>query len=234
MPKQLVIVVHGVGVKEAGVSADLLATALDETPEENAELTREGLRGSRLRPHSSDDFHLRETAQFNQGNFRQVFPARIRRYRHNDDNSGQLLQERVVADFYWGDISNIASGLPGLLLGIWKTVLGLSHIIRENALSVFSGNDWHDWLMRRIAALAALTIHGPIAAINLVLLLGVFLNFAFGKAGYTDAPIAIWTTIIASALIGFYLSRQSPVFLTRMVGGWMTAVSLIFLGMWLF
>ncbi len=233
MPKQLVIVVHGVGVKEAGVSADLLATALDETPEENAELTREGLRGSRLRPHSSDDFHLREMARYNKGGLRQVFPARIRRYRHNDDNSGQLLEERVVADFYWGDISNIASGLPGLLLGIWKTVLGLSHIIRENALSVFSGNDWHDWLMRRIAALAALTIHGPIAAINIVLLLGVFLNFAFGKAGSVDAPPAIWATIVASAIIGLYLSRQSPVFLTRMVGGWMTAVSVVFVGIWL-
>jgi hypothetical protein len=234
MAKQLVIVVHGVGVKEAGVSADLLATALDDTPEDNASLTREGLRGSKLRPHSSDDFHLREIAQFNKGGLRQVFPARIRRYRHNDENSGQLLEERVVADFYWGDISNIASGLPGLLLGTWKTILGLSHMIRENALSVFSGNDWHDWLMRRIAALAALTIHGPIAAINLVLLLGVFLNFAFGKAEYVNAPVAIWTTIIASAAIGLYLSRQSPVFLTRMVGGWMTAVSVIFLGIWLF
>ncbi|MGL4489092.1 MAG: hypothetical protein ACRCU5_06570 [Rhizobiaceae bacterium] len=234
MAKQLVIVVHGVGVKEAGVSADLLATALDETPEENANLTREGLRGSRLRPHSSDDFHLREMAQYNKGGLRQLFPARIRRYRHNDDNNGQLLEERVVADFYWGDISNIASGLPGLLLGTWKTILGLSHIIRENALSVFSQNDWHDWFMRRTAALAALTIHGPIAAINIVLLLGVLLNFAFGKAGYENVPGAIWATIIASAVIGLYLSRQSPVFLTRMVGGWMSAVAIVFLGIWLF
>jgi hypothetical protein len=191
MTKQLVIVVHGVGVKEAGVSADLLATALDDPPEDNANLTRNKIQGARLRPHSSDDFHLREMAQYNAGGKRQVFPARIRRYRHNDDNSGQLRNERVVADFYWGDISNIASGIFGLLLGIWKTILGLSHMIRENALSSFGSNSRHDWLIRRISGCAALTIHGPIAAINIVLLLGVLMNFGLANFGQGNHSVAI-------------------------------------------
>jgi hypothetical protein len=232
MTKQLIIVVHGVGVKEAGVSADLLATALDDTPEENTTLTRSDLEVSRLRPHSSDDFHLRENAQYNSGGLRQVFPARIRRYRHNENNEGKLLEERVVADFYWGDISNIASGFAGLLLGIWKTILGLSHIIRENAFSVFPGNGWYEWGMRRIANLAALTIHGPIAAINIILLMGVFINFGLGRIGLPESTIAIWATGIISAVIGLNFSRNSEVFLTRLFGGWMVVSALIFLTLW--
>ena len=234
MAKQLIIVVHGVGVKEAGVSADLLATALDDTPEENTSLSRTDIKASRLRPHSSDDFHLREKIEYNSGGKRQVFPARIRRYRHNDDKSGKLLNERVVADFYWGDISNIASGLPGLLLGILTTILGLSHIIRENALSVFPGNGAYEWTMRRIANMAALTIHGPIAAINIVLLLGVFINFGIRVMGWPASSAAIWVTGMVSAACGLYLSRRSDVFLMRLFGGWMVVVAFVLLILWMF
>jgi hypothetical protein len=229
MTKQLIIVVHGVGVKEAGVSADLLATALDDTPEQNKNLKRTEVNASRLRPHSSDDFHLREMSEYNHDGKRQVFPARIRRYRQVKNQSTEILHERVVADFYWGDISNIASGLPGLLLGLWKTILGLSHIIRENAFSVFPAKGGYDWVMRRLAGFAALTIHGPIAAINIVLLIGVFLNLGIGKILFENPPHAIWATGLVSAALGIYLSKKSPVFLTRFLGGWLTLVALIFL-----
>lgn len=229
MTKQLIIVVHGVGVKEAGVSADLLATALDDTPEYNADLTRSRASEPRFRPHSSDDFHLREKIEYNAGGKRQVFPARIRRYRRINESSKRPPDERVVADFYWGDISNIASGLPGLLLGLWKTILGLSHIIRENAFSVFPAREGHDWVMRRLAGFAALTIHGPIAAINIVLLIGVFLNLGLGKLISENPPHAVWATGLVSAALGIYLSKTSPVFLTRFLGGWLTIIALIFL-----
>jgi hypothetical protein len=41
MAKEVIVVVHGVGVKQAGVSADLLATSLEATPEEMFGLKRE-------------------------------------------------------------------------------------------------------------------------------------------------------------------------------------------------
>ena len=121
--RQLVVVVHGVGVKEAGVSADLLATALEDVPDADGKAASRSYAGVPLRPHSSDDFHLRELQIYNDGGKRQVFPARIRRYRNNGKD-GKRVAERVIADFYWGDISNIASGIAGLLLGILKTILG--------------------------------------------------------------------------------------------------------------
>ncbi len=237
MAKQLVIVVHGVGVKEAGVSADLLATALDDTPEMNSNLKRADLDASRLRPHSSDDFHLREMAQYNDAGKRQVFPARIRRYRQNDEATGKLLQERVVADFYWGDVSNIASGVAGLLLGILKTILGLCHIVRENASSVFPGNGWNSWI-RKIANSAALTIHGPIAAINVVLILGVLFNGIleayilkpddYSKAAHPWlAPVVSWLTITLTLIGGFWNLRKSQVYLTRWLALWVLVTGLI-------
>ena len=173
--RQLVVVVHGVGVKEAGVSADMLATALEDVRDGQGDASMLSYAGETLRPHSSDDFHLREFEIYNEDGKRQVFPARIRRYRSNDEATGKLRAERVVADFYWGDISNIASGVAGLFLGILKTILGLCHVVRESAWSVFPGDGFNRFI-RKLANAAALTIHGPIAAINVVLLAGVLVH----------------------------------------------------------
>ena len=227
--RQLVVVVHGVGVKEAGVSADMLATALDEKPEDLGEATRKSMGGNRLKPHSSDDFHLRELVQYNQGGKRQLFPARIRRYRHNDDE-GNLLQERVVADFYWGDVSNIASGVAGLLLAILKTILGLCHVVRENAASVFPGEGFNAWI-RKLANSAVLTIHGPIAAINVILIIGILIHVALGMSvsvlGDGALAAAPWLTAAFSFIGGLALLRASGIYLTRWLSVWLVITAIV-------
>jgi hypothetical protein len=53
LTKELIVVVHGVGVKQAGVSADLLSTSLQNTPEENAVRKRDELSKEGLRTHST-------------------------------------------------------------------------------------------------------------------------------------------------------------------------------------
>ena len=232
MTKQLIIVVHGVGVKEAGVSADLLATALDDKPEDNSRLTRAAVTESRLRPHSSDDFQLRELQEFNYAGKRRIFPARIRRYRHNSPE-GTLLDERVVADFYWGDISNIASGLIGLVFAIVKTILGLSHIIRENAWSVFPTNSFYHRFMRRVANGAALVIHGPIAAINVFLLIGVACGILEKTLEVTPGSLAIPVTAVLGFAFGGVLNWMSPVYLTQLLARWLMITAVIFLAMYL-
>ena len=232
MTKQLIIVVHGVGVKEAGVSADLLATALDDKPEDNRSLTRSKLSESRLRPHSSDDFQLRELPEFNHAGKRSIFPARIRRYRHNS-SEGALLDERVVADFYWGDISNIASGLIGLVFAVVKTILGLSHIIRENAWSVFPGTSFNHRLLRGMANGAALTIHGPIATINVFLLLGLA-GSAFEKfVSIGPGTLSIPASAIVGFALGAILNWWSPVYLTQLLARWLMITAVVFLAMYL-
>jgi hypothetical protein len=185
MKKQLIVVVHGVGVREAGISTDLLATALDDDPP----LVKDAAGGSEptpqtappivWRPHSSDDFHLRELPKYGTNHKRSIFPARVRRYRHYDkDDPPKVLKERVVADFYWGDISATGKEALALIIGFFKIVLGLSHAVRENARSVFDGQTWPDWFARKLASFAALTIHGPIFAINIVLLAALAVDWA--------------------------------------------------------
>jgi hypothetical protein len=195
MRKELVVVVHGVGVREAGVSTDLLSLALDpdapQSPEGQARradpaLARADAAAPALpdwRPHSSDDFHLREPARHARRGLHSTFGARVRRYRVTDPGSSTytVQRERVVADFYWGDISGTGGDLWRVVLGFVKIVLGLSHAIRENAASVWPENP----ALRRLAGAAALVVHGPVFALNLVLLGGLLL----AEAMLRSAPL---------------------------------------------
>jgi hypothetical protein len=235
--KELIVVVHGVGVKHAGVSADLLSTSLQNTPEENGALKREELSKKGLRPHSSDDFHLRELAIYNREGLRQTFPARIRRYRETDEEAQtDVGQERVIADFYWGDIAAIGTGLFGQLVALVKTILGLSHAIRENARDVFPTTRPADRWMRRIASGAALTIHGPIAAINAVLIIGVLVAWgmpstigsASGGAGLGPPLLGLIVMLGGALLLG-----RGEAFLTRHFSGWLLISGLVLLAFWL-
>lgn len=234
MGKQLIIVVHGVGVKRAGVSADLLSTSLQNTPEQNIAPRRNGRSERSLRPHSSDDFHLRELEIYNRKGLRQTFPARIRRYRDNGPDTQPVEpHERVIADFYWGDIAAIGTGLLGLLVALLKTILGLSHAIRENARDVFPNAFGFDRWMRRIASGAALTIHGPIAAINAVLILGVLIAWLFNSSiesvsnqGWLGPPLLAMLVIFSGAL----LLKQSHAFLARHFAGWVLICGIVLLG----
>ncbi len=220
MAKQLIVVVHGVGVKEAGVSADLLATALERTPESvQASVTGPKLSDATLTPHSSDDFNLRELSEYNTRGRREYFPARIRRYRHyvtdNEGKKSDLLNERVIADFYWGNIALVGATIADLLMAILKTILGLSHAIRENAREVFPNiTGWHR-RMRRLAGYAALTIHGPIAAINIVLVGGVLVRWALSYVQPEMLEIPGWAApfpiVTVLALIGLLRSRRPAI-----------------------
>lgn len=229
MARQLVVVVHGVGVKDAGISADLLATALDDTPEKTTTIERDAIASPRLRPHSSDDFHQREFELYNEGGKRQVFPARIRRYRQYDAQNDKTINERVIADFYWGDIATIGGSSFSLLRGILTTVLGLSHIVRESASEVFRGIDWWNRTMRQLANIAVLTIHGPIAAINIVLLAGVATAFLFKQTldsggGHWSAFVAGLVTLVAAVIF----RARAKAYLARHLWFWtgLTALAL--------
>lgn len=193
MRKELVVVVHGVGVREAGVSTDLLSLALDPDAPQSPEVRARRADPAQARaaapalpdwrPHSSDDFHLREPARHARRGLHSTFGARVRRYRVTEPGSTPpvVQRERVVADFYWGDISGTGGDLWRVVLGFVKIVLGLSHAIRENAASVWPENT----VLRRVAGAAALIVHGPVFALNLVLLGGLLL----AEAMLRSAPL---------------------------------------------
>ncbi len=122
MKKQVIVVVHGVGVKQAGVSSDLLAAALQADPEPRKELPL-------MPPHSSDDFLMQEKRRYDVDAKASTFPARLRRYRSYGAD-GRVSNERVIADFFWGDITAFGDGVIATIIAYMKVVLGLCHAIR--------------------------------------------------------------------------------------------------------
>lgn len=232
MSKQLIVVVHGVGVKQAGVSSDMLSAAIEDPPEAVRDMSRKIAAAGKLRPHSSDDFHLREYEIHSSGGKRRIFPARIRRFRQYDKQH-KISRERVIADFYWGDITTFTTGIIGLFMAIIRTILGISHAIRENARNAFPGHGKRNRSIRAAASLAALTIHGPIAAINIVLLGGVLLAWALqwmtGVSGGGLASIYLCGAISIGG--GLWLLRTASPYLSRFLGEWIIiagAVVLVF------
>ena len=178
---------------------------------------------------------LRELERYSRRDLRQTFPARIRRYRQYDSKEqGTLLNERVITDFYWGDIAAIGQGVFGLLVALLKTILGLCHAIRENAHDVFPDPKGYDRVMRCIASGAALVIHGPIAAINAVLLVGVFVAPGLSPL-VDDASTRVWLagpliSVIAIVVAGWLAWRVSYAYLMRLFTLWVVITGLVLLG----
>jgi len=233
MAKQVIVVVHGVGVKQAGVSSDLLAAALQDDDGKNVK--------TRLPPHSSDDFVLLESPRYDSSGKASTFPARVRRYRSYDEK-GKVKDERVIADFFWGDVTAFGSSVVSLVLAYFKVAMGLSHAIRENARNIYPypNDNWEDYLIPRLARGAALTIHGPIIALNVVLILGLLLAALLQMgadmlAPDTPAATAVLRVQIAAvgltAILGglFLLRLGRGAFLYRHLLTWVVLSGAIFL-----
>jgi hypothetical protein len=179
MGKQVIVVVHGVGVRDPGVSGDLLAATLDSNPPTGTEgraafqaRSQEQRDEDALRPISADDFLLREPEAYAKAAKYAIFHARIRRYGEKGDPGKASRRDRVISDFYWGDVTGTGGGFVQVLTGIFRLMLGLTHAVRENAWSVFPDAARRDHrFFRKAAGTAALVIHGPLFALNLMLAL---------------------------------------------------------------
>jgi hypothetical protein len=232
LTKQVIVVVHGVGVKQAGVSSDLLAAALQADDAGD---------GSRFSPHSSDDYVLLENAPYDTSNKASVFPARIRRYR-SYKQGGAIKHERVIADFFWGDVTAFGTGVLNVVLAYFRVAMGLSHAIRENAKEVYSRDDWKDYWCAKLARGAALMIHGPVIAINIVLLIGLVLAAAIespvcvvarwispAPTPYVLLCAQIVTVAVAAFAVGMIYMLRGGSFLYRHLMSWVAITGVAFL-----
>lgn len=212
MTKQLVVVVHGVGVRAAGTCTDLLSAALTDGD---------------LRPHSTDDFRLSEPRLYDHNGLVRTFPAHLRRYRAQDEE-GNVLRERVLADFYWGDIAAVRWGAVGAVLAFFRIAMGLGHAIRENARDVFPGGG-ANYRTRRAASLAVLAIHGPVVALNILILLGLLVGFGLSLLPL-ERPGLLAELGITAALgagVGLGLMRYTNTYLSRFLGRWVITSALL-------
>lgn len=214
--KELVVVVHGVGVKEAGVCSDLLSA---------------NFKSGNYRPLSSDDFVIREDEDYSNNGKYQVFQSRVRRFEGINSTKKPTGKELIVADFYWGDLSRVGTGLFGLVYAFVTMILGLSHPLRENARYIYKDSDIKKLMVNVFVHL----IHGPIAATNLILLGGMAIAWAmvliFGE-GMDTSAWTIFAFAAAGLASGFAIRILGKVaFLSRLLGTWMivtTATVILF------
>lgn len=225
MDRQIVVVVHGVGVREAGVSTDQVTACLHSGG------------GRRWRSHSSDDVHLPELARYGNGRLFPTFRAHLRRFRLYAPGGAKVARERVVADFYWGDVSGTGQDLLRMVSGFLRVVLGLSHVVRENARSCYPHADRQDALLRRLAEWAVLAIHGPIVALNLVILaglaLGALARHLAPAAPWLPAPEALagWLLGLGSVAAGLVMLHRANVYLLRLLAEWLVWCGLLVLAL---
>jgi hypothetical protein len=148
-------------------------------------------------------------------------------------------EERVIADFFWGDVTAFGSGIVDVVLAYFKVAMGLSHAIRENAREVYPDDNRQDRRIRRLARGAALTIHGPIIALNIVMLAGLLLAAVLKMAltklcpGMAADVLLRWQIAavgLSAIVIGLLLLKQGRgAFLYRYLLSWVVLSGLAFL-----
>jgi hypothetical protein len=213
--KQLIVVVHGVGIRAAGESSDLVTGALDEGP-------------GGWRRRASDDFRLFQPIDDPKATLHEDFPARISRFRQFvGQQPPPAANERVIADFYWGDVGGFKASVPQTLIGLGRVMLGLAHVVRENALSVFpvAETGRRGAFLRGLARFAALAIHGPIFAANIILALGLVGVVLFGAATSAATLFGGVAGLVLAAVI--YITSRS--FLMRHLASYIAVFGLLLL-----
>ena len=199
-------------------------------------------------PHSSDDFVLLKSPTYDTSGKASTFPARVRRYRsyENENEKGIVKDERVIADFFWGDVTAFGSGVVDVVLAYFKVAMGLSHAVRENAKDAYPTDNWQDRWIGRFARGAALTIHGPIIALNIVMLLGLLLAAVLQVAAFAacgaeafapDKPAAVILLRVQIVAVGlaaigaglFVLRQGRGAFLYRHLFTWIALSGVAFL-----
>ncbi|MCX7289442.1 MAG: hypothetical protein NTW20_18380 [Rhodobacterales bacterium] len=221
--KQLIMVVHGVGIRAAGESSDLVAGALDGT----LDMDPAARPNASFRRRSSDDFQLFERSQGAASPIATSFPARITRFRQFE---GQFPKpdspERVISDFYWGDVGGFSGSAPAVLVGLGRIMLGLAHVVRENALTVFpdlASRPQAAW--RGLARGAALAIHGPVFALNIALFIGlVFIVLIGDQTNWVS-----FLTALCCIGLAIWLQMRSASFLVRHMGAYLAVAGLLLL-----
>lgn len=217
--KQLIVVVHGVGIRAAGESSDLVAGALDGAPAVGQSAT--------FRRRSSDDFQLFERSQSITNPIVASFPARLTRFRQFDGQfPDPASPERVISDFYWGDVGGFSGSAPAVLVGLGRIMLGLAHVVRENALTVFpdlASRPQAAW--RSLARGAALAIHGPVFALNITLFIGlVFIVLIGDQTNWVS-----FLTALCCIGLAVWLQVRSESFLVRHMGAYLAVMGLLLL-----
>ncbi|MBY8975143.1 hypothetical protein KHP62_04945 [Rhodobacteraceae bacterium NNCM2] len=194
--KKLILVVHGVGQQVPGESVGLLAAALHEEPGTDT------VAASLLIP---EDRAPGETGRV------RMFPCHTLRRRTPQS-------DQLIAEVYWADVAIASQKFLGIVLQLFQVILGLGHIVRESAEHAYKNQPTLRWL----ANTGVLILHGPIAAVNCLVLLLCAVAMAFELSGYEylvrePKDRFLWPFIfgIISVIASFMLHQRTRRYLMR-------------------
>ncbi len=139
---KLVLVVHGVGDPAPGETLSIFARSLadDKHPLGERQTTLW------LYEKSADPNYVR------------TFPAHIRNLKNDVGNI-------ELAEVFWGDISRVLRGWPGLILAIFQIVFGLRYVAYVAADQPGRSAYW----LKRLGLYSSRILHGPVLAVTFFL-----------------------------------------------------------------
>lgn len=187
--KRLILVVHGIGEQAPGECLGLLTSSMpvercEDTSYDIERLTEED--GAPLdQPSEPADIPCQ-------------FACHSRRLRTPDT-------DHIFAEVYWSDVVVTGRGTLAILFSLVRVILGLGHIVRESAAVTYDNHP----LMRRFCDAAIYCIHGPIAAMNTVLLVGAIT--ASAARAYTGDGLSVdfrWALAVAVPIAAYAIVQR--------------------------
>lgn len=209
MAKKLALVVHGIGEQQAGETLDALVG---------------GLTGDRACTVENELRHLREQDRDHPADEdcrdKGLYPCHIRRVKRGGD-------ETVFAEAFWGDISRGSTGQVRGLIDLFELIMGLGHIIRENAAEIYDDPKARP---RRAANFFVYLVHGPITTFNVAIALATALLFLFQwQFGQKDwaASAAMLTAASVLSLCFAWFNRPKRSYLYQIYRSWFAITAVI-------
>ncbi|MCP5073397.1 MAG: hypothetical protein GY947_08905, partial [Rhodobacteraceae bacterium] len=218
MTKKLALVVHGIGEQSAGNTLDHLVGAV--TGDVSCVVTSE----ERMLREDHHDMDPRSV---------DLFPCNIRRVTcTNTKCEGEDPDSLVFAEVFWGDLSRGGSGRIATLIELFRVIMGLGHIVRENIEEVPNTPA----LVKKAANAFVYLLHGPITVLNIVFVLGTLALFAVQRMApwaqiLRDYSGSIAVLLVAAALsvVWFFGQNEKQSYLFQIFWTWMrfTPVGLV-------
>jgi hypothetical protein len=207
-PKWAIVAVHGVGETQPGATIDAFLPALagmDSSLQPSSvpelvwlqELTRE------YEPQAQGEAAPEGTGltgRIGDQDFIKLFPVHLRRVGHREGAPG------IVAEVYWADLSHVREGVLHLLRGVFLIIFGLRDVADQAASQPGTGPRW----LRSLLYVSAWLLRGPIAALNLFLLLRAMvgaLTTDLARSGRLELPemrISGWLGVLA--IVGGFIT----------------------------
>ncbi|MEM8790920.1 MAG: hypothetical protein AAGE80_04835 [Pseudomonadota bacterium] len=183
--RRLILVVHGVGRQIPGETVGMVAACLKTAP------------GTQV---SSAQLMMLEDEPPRPNERPPMFPAHVI---HRKTPTA----DELFAEVYWADVAKTSHKFLGILLQLFQVILGLGHLVRESADQTYSRGS----LPHFLANAGVWILHGPIAALNAVVLLLCFASMAMEIGGYTyivdgEATRHRWTIAFGVALVALSIT----------------------------